>query len=251
MLSADWLSAFLPIGVLQSSENWVPLGAGTLFRDGPLVWFVTAQHVVRSAGEHPITVLVPNANSDGVVIVELSSLLQSHGIGWLEDPGNDLAASPFPLSDQFKIKAVGIENCIRMADVLPSMQSYTVGCPYGVRGFDPDSAMPLVMGGVIAGKAPKERLLYTSAPTFQGNSGGPLVVVKPPYDAAGNLYVGPPTVYFAGMILEMALVKAEQRPAGALPPLHLGIARAADVIIDLLRSPSAQGVALQLGLAAK
>lgn len=251
MLSADWLSAFLPIGVLQGGENWVPLGAGTLFRDGPFIWFVTAHHVIRSAGDHSLSVLVPNANSAGVIVVELSSLLRAQGIGWIEDEGNDLAAAPFPLSDQFKIKAVGIENCLRMADVLPSMQSYTVGCPYGVRGFDPDSAMPLVMGGVIAGKSPGERLLYTSAPTFQGNSGGPLVVVKPPYDAAGNLYVGPPTVYFAGTILEMALVRAEERKAGHLPPLHLGIARAADVVIELLRSSSAQGIASQLGLSAK
>jgi S1-C subfamily serine protease len=127
-----------------------------------------------------------------------------------------------------------------MPEIIPSMLSFTVGCPYGLPGVDPQQATPLVLHGAISGVNRESRKIYTSAPTFPGNSGGPLLVVRPPFDPSGRtIMVGSPTVLLAGIMLESALLSSPI-PGDKIPPLHLGVAAPIEAVFTLLDSPQAQ-----------
>lgn len=158
----------------------------------------------------------------------------------MQDQVNDLAAAPMPSSRDYDIKAVAQENCLRLPELVPSMPCFTVGCPYGLYGVNPRKATPLVLDGVISGVDPDNRKVFTSAPTFPGNSGGPLVVVRVPFDPTGRMTVGVPTVFFAGVMLETRLIPDQN---DRVPPLHLGIAAPADAVLDLLESAQARAIA--------
>ena len=89
-----------------------------------------------------------------------------------------------PSSPDFCIKAVTAEKCLRMTELVPSMPCFTVGCPYGLHGLNPQEATPLVLDGVISGVDPVSRKVYTSAPTFPGNSGGPLIALRTHFESS-------------------------------------------------------------------
>src|SRR5207244_3226844 len=157
-----------------------------------LLWMITARHVVEKVGRQALTVLVTRLSGEGVIVVEVGKILTDHGLSWVEDEVNDLAAAPMPASPDFGIKAVTPENCLRMTELVPSMPCFTVGCPYGLHGLNPQKATPLVLDGVISGVDPASCKVYASAPTFPGNSGGPLIAV--PFDPIGGINAGRPTI---------------------------------------------------------
>jgi hypothetical protein len=202
---------------------------------------VTARHVVQKVGPTALTVLVTRSSGEGVIVVKIGEILANQGLSWLEDEVNDLAAAPMPASPDFGIRAVTAENCLPMNELVPSMPCFTVGCPYGLHGLNPQKATPLVLDGVISGVDPASRRIYTSAPTFPGNSGGPLIAVRSPFNPAGGMIVGRPTILCAGIMLETVLLSAVD-PVNRIPPLHLGIAAAADAILSLLDSDQAQAI---------
>jgi len=245
MLSLEWLSAFVPVGLLGKDRSWTPTGAGVLFNMPPVLWVVTAKHILGGTNDAHISVLVAQATGEHMSAVDLTDLHRTHGLGWIVDESHDLAASPMPVSPKFRIKAVEPDNCLPLASVIPSMQCFTVGCPYGTLGVDPQSA-PLVLSGVVSAKDPKRCLLFVSAPTFPGNSGGPLVVLRPPYTSNGALTTGLPTIFLAGLILQEVLVPDPNNQPVPSPPLHLGKAISTDIVLDLLRSEPARQLASRI-----
>lgn len=240
MLSRDWLSAFVPIGLLRSPTEWVPIGAGVLLHDRPVVWLITAAHVVRSSKDGELAPLVTRAQG-GPTVVQLTDIQSKRGYQWHFDEKRDIAATLMPVSADWQIKAVEEKLCIKVAELVPSMQCYTVGCPYGVRGFDPQRSTPLVLDGVIAGVDPNSGTVYTSVPTFPGNSGGPIIVRREPFNPAGGMVVGRPTILLAGIILQAQLVASEPAEAArVLPPLHLGMGVSIEAALQLIKSVPVQ-----------
>lgn len=226
MLSNDWLKAFYPIGHVERGERWSAVGAGVLFSHRRVLWIVTANHVVEEAGSS--TSLLLGHASEQVTVLELGAAQKEHGLGWIRDSPRDLAEALMPRFPEMDIKAVSQKLCLPLSGVVPSMSSFTVGCPYGVRGFDPTRATPLVLDGVISGTNPKEGLIYTSAPTFPGNSGGPLIGSRSPRTK----------ILLAGIVLVTAMVPPPD-DASYDPPLRLGIARSIDTVLELLDSGDA------------
>lgn len=205
------------------------------FYKPPLLWMVTARHVVEKVGRLSLTVLVTRSAGEGVIVVQVGEILKNHDFSWVEDEVNDLAAAPMPTSPDFGIKAVIAENCLGLTELVPSMPCFTLGCPYGLPGVNPQRATPLVLDGVISGVDPVSRKVYTSAPTFPGNSGGPLIAVRSPFSPSGMVTAGRPTVLLAGIMLETRLLPGSD-PANRIPPLHLGVAVSADALLALLDS---------------
>jgi hypothetical protein len=243
MLSTVWLRAFAPVGRLRDDNLWAAFGACVFFHKPPLLWMITARHVVEKVGQRALTVLVTRSSGEGVIVVEVGKILTELGLPWVQDEVNDLAAAPMPSSLDFGITAVAPESCLPMTDLIPSMPCFTIGCPYGLHGLNPQKATPLVLDGVISGVDPATRKVYTSAPTFPGNSGGPLIVHRSPFTPDGDMNLGPgsPTLFCAGIMLETVLVSGAD-PANRIPPLHLGVAAPADAVLALLDSEQARAI---------
>lgn len=236
MLSRDWLKAFLPIGVLKQPDNWISVGAGVLFSQPPVLWFVTTAHVVDNQGSNHLAILVGRKDR-GVHVVDLTDLHRRTGTSWQWDRQHDLAITLMPVMSDFDIKAVDQNVCLSVRDAVPSMQCYTVGCPYGQLGFDPTSVTPLVQDGIIAGVDEPKNHLYITAPTFPGNSGGPLIAVRSPITPGGGMIIGKPVVFFAGVVRQYAVVRPDvPELPNNLPGLHLGIATSSDAVISLIES---------------
>lgn len=248
MLTDEWLSVFVPVGVLKQPDSWQPLGAGVLFHAPPCVWLLTADHVIRDAGGEHVAVLASHRQG-GMVVVDLTEVHQQHDVQWVRNPSLDIAAGLMPLSPDWNIKAVTEDFCISLQQILPSMPCYTVGCPYGVATLDPRRATPLVLDGVVSGVNHDSRLIYISALTFPGNSGGPVLVIRVPYDPSGGLVVGRTTVLLAGLVREMALVQANGS-SHSMPALHLGIGVSIEAGLELLQSEVATAQMKKLGLQA-
>jgi S1-C subfamily serine protease len=242
VLSIEWLNAVAPVGSLQSGNEWVATGAGVFVSAPPLVWVVTANHVVEAVGADSISVVVNRASGDSVTVVELSKILALHNLSWVRDPANDLAAAPMPLSPEYQIKAIGQDLCLLLEHLIPSMPCYSIGCPYGLRGVDSQSSIPIVLDGVVAGVERAAKRIFTSIPTFPGNSGGPLIVIRSPFNPGGTIIAGQPTVLFAGIMLQSAVMHAPVATAET-PSLHLGVAVPADLVLNLLNSDEARKVA--------
>ena len=187
MLSREWLSAFVPLGVSQSTTEWRAIGSGMLLHDPPVIWLVTANHVVDAAGGQEIAPLV-TAKAGGKVLARIHEFQKLHGYGWHVNESADIAVTLMPVSPDWDIKAIDDSLCIGESELVPSMPCYTVGCPYEVMGFDPRSATPLVLDGIISGLNQDTGQIYTSVPTFPGNSGGPIIVRRAnSFDKRGSL----------------------------------------------------------------
>ncbi len=243
MLSTEWLAAFAPVGAVQAPDRWAAFGACVFFSKPPFVWTITAGHIVDKIGAQAVSVLVTQVGG-GVSVIEIGKVLLESGESWVRDLPNDLAAAPTPLASQLGIKAIPAELCLPFREVTPSMPSFTVGCPYGLHGVDSQRAIPLVLDGVIAGTDSASNRVYTSAPTFPGNSGGPLIAVRTPFNPSGGIVVGSPTILLAGIMLETRLFPD---PESRIPPLHLGLAAPTDAIISLLDSQAAQVLVARFG----
>src|SRR5262249_22810120 len=146
--STEGLNAFAPVGALQSDNLWAAFGACVFFRKTSSLWMVTANHVVEKVGQQAVTVLVTRASGEGVIVVEVGKILNHHKLTWLQDRVNDLAAAPMPASPELGIRTMTPENCLTLAKLVPSMPCFTVGCPYGLYGVNPQRATPLVLDGV-------------------------------------------------------------------------------------------------------
>ena len=243
MLDREWLQAFLPLGKVSEDGSWTPTGAGVLLHRPPVVWLVTAAHVVPPEPSR-VAALVPTT-TDGRELVDLRAIQERFKTSWVYDKASDLAATLMPIGPAMKIKAIPAACCVDSSNVVPSMQAYTVGCPYGF--LYADVSAPLVQGGVIAGVDPGKAQILTTAPTFPGNSGGPLIVIRSNVSPAGGVTVGRQVVLLAGIVLQMAQIGTY--PTNLLsghtvggPVLHLGVAVGMERVSSLLESEAARAM---------
>lgn len=252
MLSPEFLNTVVPLGSLATDGSFKPFGSGVLIERHGLSWLVTARHV-REAAEQAASggrglVLVGTTKTHEQFPMDLDKTTAEHGLEWIEtDAEQDLTAVPVPLSTDWVHRTIPGDLCAAADGVIPSMPCYTVGIPYGFASADPDRITPLVLDGVISGVDPSRGRLYISAPTFKGNSGGPAFVYRSPFNPAGGLTVGNPTVLFAGIVIQQLLVSGgagEPRVAG--PPLHLGVVRHAARVLELLDGKKAKAMADRL-----
>lgn len=253
MLSPDFLNTAVPLGMLGPDGTFRPLGSGVLVERHGLSWLVTARHV-RDAGENGADdgtrfVLVGTTKEEDHFPMDLRETAETHDLEWIETAEEeDLAAMPVPLSPEWVHRTIPESLCLTGDAVIPSMPCYTIGIPYGFASADPGRITPLVLDGVISGVDKEDGLLYISAPTFKGNSGGPAFVYRSPFTAGGNLQVGPPTVLFAGLVIQQMLVRGAATPDEAVssPPLHLGLVRNAERVLGLLDGSRATELASRL-----
>ena len=238
MLDEQWLATFAPVGTVPGPDQWRPTGAGVFISHHNVVWLVTAAHVV-TAGAVDVGALVA-VNGPPTAFNLTSLLASSPGISWVTSDVYDVAAVPMPTPDGIELKALSEAQCRRVGDILPSTRCVTAGCPYGLAGVAPGKHTPLVLDGIVAGTDVASKALFISTPTFQGNSGGPIFVSRPPYSAGGRIVAGTPTVHLAGIVTGIQTVRPASQDAA---PLRLGVGVAVDVILDLLNGPEATEIA--------
>ena len=254
MLSPEFLNTVVPLGLLSSNGSFRPLGGGVLIERHGLSWLVTARHVKDAAeseakDDTPF-VLVGTTKSGEHFPMDLWDTATQHDLEWVQTgEKEDLAAIPIPLSPEWVHRTIPDSLCLTGDGVIPSMPCYTVGIPYGFASSDPGRITPLVLDGVISGIDKADGLLYISAPTLRGNSGGPVFVYRSPFNVAGGLTVGKPTVLLAGLVIQQMLVGGDVRATDHVvptPPLHLGVVRSAERVLGLLDKGPAKELAARL-----
>jgi hypothetical protein len=102
-----------------------------------------------------------------------------------------------------------------------------------------------VLSGIIAGVNSGTNRIYTSTPTFPGNSGGPLIVIRSPFLPEGGMTIGK-TVLLAGIMLESMLIPPQKQGDAPMPALHLGVAAPTDAILGLLDSEDARAITTKI-----
>ncbi len=239
MLDNNWLITSAPLGGYDSkNQSWKAFGSGVFIFDKPFIWYVTANHIVKRKSTLPIHVLINHAKTK-YHLINIESMHSQNEIDWIVDEENDLAATLFPLNPDFNIKAIGFPFFQSSQDLLQSMICYTVGCPYGMAGFDIDRNNQYVLDGIISFVERKKNRIYVTVPTFPGNSGGPLFVWKQPIQPDGSLTVGSKVVFLGGIISKYVLISngsEQDNPCPALPPMHLGEVIPSELIKNLLTS---------------
>lgn len=247
MLDREWLSTFVPIGHMADGQTWHASGAGVLLSHEGMIWLSTAAHVVTSIPDRRAVPIV--TRTDGAIeAVALSEIHRSTGTGWFADETHDVAVSAFPISEHYSIKALPKDLCQPLPEALPSMMCFTLGCPYGMTGFG-KRPEPMVQLGVISGSKEDNRTLYFTAPTFRGNSGGPLITIRWPFNAAGNVMtVGQSPLMLAGIVIQHASVEPEEADQ---PPIRLGVAASIDAVWALLESDRCRAEIQRLKAGAK
>ena len=121
----------------------------------------------------------------------------------------------------------------------------------------------MVLDGVISGMDPENRKVYTSAPTFPGNSGGPLIAYPSNFYPGADGIPGRFPVFLAGIMLETKLLPTQDPikripsmsgyagsaqslpasdPINRIPSLHLGVAAPVDAVLALLDSDQAKAI---------
>jgi hypothetical protein len=237
MLDKEWLATFAAVGRIPAPGQWQPTGACFFLLFNDLVWLVTAKHVVPSDAAG-LGVLVP---IDGKpTLLNLTEIMaNTPGVTWIIDPKHDVAVAPMPTPPGISIKAIVQAQSLRIEELLPSMSCLTAGCPHGLPGVSRETMIPLVLNGVIAGKDTASRTIFISTPTFPGSIGGPIIVIRSPFNAAGGATIGLPTVFLAGIVSQVQTVQANDPQS---VPLRLGVGVAVDVIFDLLSSTAANEI---------
>lgn len=238
MLDQDWLSCFAALGVVEASNSasarWRPSGACVFVEAHGLSWLVTANHVLPQS---PLPQMA--LRLDVGVATTLVPLWEAHagtpGIGWIRNQDTDLAICPFPVLPGARVKTVP-EKLFVPADLeLTSMACLTGGCPLGLPGLDPARAMPIVLDGIVAGVDRGSKRLFITAPTYPGNSGGPVFVEQPLHNAVGGIDAGRPTTLLAGIVLQSGKIEA----SGYSDRLSLGVAASIELVKELLESSEA------------
>ncbi|MBN1609645.1 MAG: trypsin-like peptidase domain-containing protein [Polyangiaceae bacterium] len=238
MLNEEWLSTFAAVGVLETDATtagrWKPSGACAFVTSHELAWLVTANHVLP---EKPAPRMAVRLDIGGeptlVALWEIHNRVQ--GLGWVRDRKRDLAICVLPNLPGARLKTVPPAVWAPLDMELTTMRCLTGGCPLGLPALDPMRAMPVVLDGIVAGMDRREQRIYLTAPTYPGNSGGPVFVERPLHDPSGNVAIGPRTVFLAGIVQTSGQIEA----SGQDRALHLGVAAHIQQVTDLLDSPEA------------
>jgi hypothetical protein len=146
-----------------------------------------------------------------------------------------LAACLLPHLPRARVRSIPRKFWVPNDMELTSMTCLTGGCPLGLAGLDPTRAMPIVLDGIVAGMDRTAKRLYVTAPTYPGNSGGPIFVERPWHNASGGGTIGGPTIFLAGVVLQTGKIEA----SGYTERLHLGVAAHISQVADLLDTADA------------
>lgn len=210
MVTRDWLRTVVPLGEYQGAR-WVPRGAGVVMSHKGTVWLVTSGRAVTAGRE-----LVAIVEGEGGRAGEVPFGGTRGSSGWFVNTALDVAVHQFPQARETVVRILTEKDCASLTDTQPGTAAYTLGCPYGLAGMDPSRPAVLALSGIVSGVNPHDATVFTTAGSFHGNSGGPLLVRREGGDLA-----------FAGLVVGVAAIRGPEEGA---PPVHLGVARSADAI---------------------
>lgn len=185
-------------------------GSGVLLQLSNSVYLVTARHVLFSEpeGTNPPTLLSPSASvkayssagstnvSERMINLDLIQLLHAGDVRF--STNRDVAlvrienCQPDDHSVVHALPGVIINQGIsqyseswlcRLADVDVGADVYMFGYPTSLTApiremFDP--TQPLLRKGIVAGINPSKQIIIVDCPSYQGNSGGPVIQVEHP-----------------------------------------------------------------------
>ena len=195
----------LCLGV-QQGEQWQPVGLGFLLTDDQVVWLVTTSRVLERAGGAPISTWVKRTG-DGVLL-GLSAIMQSSGLDWVREPQTGLAMTVFPLHPEWDVRALPLAQTAPRGALQPLMGVHALGFPFGIHGFDPSSALPLVFSGAVVGLDAGRERIYTDVAPLPLCDGAPLL--------AGSGADGKLQLVLAGVMQGSLPTKAPVAP-GSMP----------------------------------
>ncbi|MCA8925183.1 MAG: hypothetical protein KDD82_25460 [Planctomycetes bacterium] len=226
----DLVRTTLCLGV-QEQEHWLPLGCGFLVSDRRLLWLVTSTRVLERAGDQPLTAWV--SRDQDRVLLGLGTVLQQAGLTWLRSERGDVAACVFPMQPDWEVKAIPLLQAASTAQSQPLLQVHALAFPYGIEGFDPRDAFPLVLPGGLAGVDAGRERLYHTAPSLPLTEGAPLLLAVGA-DAQRQLLL-------AG-VTNGPLRPAAPVPAKEIPATVAGLSMATPIaaVIQLLSSAAAR-----------
>lgn len=234
MLNAEWLSCFAAVGVVEADEaklaRWRPTGAGVFVSAHGVTWLVTADHVIPAEPAPRVAVRVDILGRSTLVRV-WEAHNKVFGLGWVRDPGRDLAACVLPEPRGVRLKTVSPSLWAPLDLELTTLRCLTGGFGLGVPGLDPTHT--LVFDGIVAGVDRPARRIYLTAPTYPGNSGGPLFVERPPSDPASSATFGSATILLAGVVQSSTHIDVPVHER----PLSLGLAAHIQQVSELLDGP--------------
>lgn len=217
---AEWLAAFLPLGVVREQKAWAPLGAGVLLIDPPILWLVTARSTLQRAGDQTLSAFV--SEDQGGTVLDLVSGRRGTAFDWLEDTAAGLVACLFPVDRSWPVKAFPEAACVT-DELEPGSAVWAVGAVYGqpLLGERPS---PLVLPGILARRDAEQ--LVTTAPLPPMNLGAPLLV---PVRGEGGSGAA-----LAGIVTAILTVPAE--PGIPAASLRLSVATPVAAALSLIRS---------------
>ncbi|MEZ6188071.1 MAG: trypsin-like peptidase domain-containing protein [Planctomycetota bacterium] len=192
---------------VQEDEHWVPKGCGFVVSDGRMLWLVTSAHVLERAGEQPLSAWV--AREQGGALFGIGEVLREAGLGWITAAEHALAACVFPLQPEWGLKALPLNQLAPQGSLVPTRRLHAVSFPYGIEGFDPRSAAPILLPGGVCGVDEARGRIYHTVPCLPLNEGTPLLLEA---DAQGGR-----RLVLAGVMRSRALpaqpVAAQEIPA--------------------------------------
>lgn len=231
MLNQEWLSTFAALGMVENGEEesvaWRAVGAGVFLSARDMMWVATAGHVMPDE-DAPRAAL--RLDVDGSPkLVPLGSIQRGiPGLKWIRDDSNDLAVALLPRLPNARLKTIPEAFWVSADMELTSMTCLVGGCPLGLPGLDARRAMPVVLNGIVAGIDHEQQRIFITAPTYKGNSGGPVFIDRGIRGPDGGFLVGPTATLLGGVVIGTSTFEA----SGSARPLHLGVA----VHVQLLRT---------------
>jgi len=185
----------------------IPIGTDTSYGSGFIMsspkmnlYLVTAAHVLldkgRLRGTSLFLTLPPDsANKQDIIRLDLACLLSMHAllphksadvllirIGIVTAPKKRELYCAFFITESDYLHAAAYQLLQSYQDVAIGNDVYMYGYPTSI-GLRPnpqfDYKLPLLRKGIIAGKFKSKQTIITDCPSYQGNSGGPVIQASP------------------------------------------------------------------------
>jgi len=220
--SSAWMSAFLPLGIVDGQE-WAATGGGVLLIDQSIVWLVTARQVVESLRGRDLSAWVPRQQGPG--LLNITDSQRAAKLDWVHHPVG-LSATMFPVDPNFGIKAFADKQCSKVRDLQPMQPCVSIGSILSADAGQSPNDPPAVCDGIISSSNAQTGQILATAPLLPNNAGGPLLLASP-YGGAVTL---------AGIVLgNLMLNESDPR----VMPVRLTKAICIDAALELIRGQEA------------